>query len=76
MTCESLSRQALIFNRRQTQHKGSVEIGAASLPHTAQGAGRRGVSAWRESLACSRISLETIVAGTGFFFIPTFQDRA
>jgi hypothetical protein len=34
--CESESRQALSFNRRQTQHRFSVELGAHSLLHTVQ----------------------------------------
>ena len=36
-----MSRQALIFKRRHTQQRPSVEFGAPSPPHTMQFAGRR-----------------------------------
>lgn len=36
IACESLSRQALIFSRRQTQQRFSSENGATSDPHTMQ----------------------------------------
>src|ERR1700722_14684902 len=51
-----MSRQALIFNRRHTQHKGSPgppEVSAAQTEHF-PGFFRRSVTI--DSLACSRIS--------------------
>lgn len=34
--CRSVSRHALSFKRRQTQHKPSVELGAQGSPQTVQ----------------------------------------
>jgi hypothetical protein len=45
----SISRQAEIFRRRQTQHNSSVENGATSAPQTTQGAAFFGVFAARET---------------------------
>ncbi|MCC6539845.1 MAG: hypothetical protein IT162_20020 [Bryobacterales bacterium] len=75
----SLSRQALIFRRRQTQQSFSVEIAEQALPQTVHLAGAAVTAAWRSlsvvsdeaRLALSRISGETTgtAAGNGFFFI-------
>jgi hypothetical protein len=42
---ESVSRQALIFSRRQTQQSSSVENGATSSPQTTQRPGLRAAGA-------------------------------
>ena len=51
-----MSRQALIFRRRQTQHKGSPEPSEVSAPQTEHFAGFLRLSVASDRLACSRIS--------------------
>ncbi len=61
--CESLSRHALSFKRRHTQHNPSVDAAEHSPPHTTHGAGLRGRSESSEArLACCRISSDTTVS--------------
>jgi hypothetical protein len=57
--CESVSRHALIFNRRHTQHKPSVEFGAHSVPQTVHLAMRGAFSASDSRFASSKISFGT-----------------
>jgi hypothetical protein len=57
--CESESRQALIFNRRHTQHRPSVEFGAHSVPHTVHLATRGAFSGSNARRASSRICFGT-----------------
>jgi len=69
----SESRQALIFNRRHTQHNWSLDVVEQSLPQTVHLATRRALSVGAEEarLASSRISCAITGSGTGgcFFFI-------
>jgi hypothetical protein len=51
-----LSRQALIFKRRQTQHNGSPVPSEVSAPHTEHFPDFLRLSDMSDRLACSRIS--------------------
>jgi len=53
MACWSESRQALIFKRRQTQHKPSAELGAHEEPQTTHFVSRFNLSVWSVCLALS-----------------------
>src|SRR3954467_8910380 len=60
----SVSRQALSFRRRHTQHRPSLELGAHSLLHTTQWAGLMRSSSIAR-LACSMIASGTTDSLTG-----------
>ena len=64
-----MSRQALIFRRRQTQHSGSSEPSVVSDPHTEHlHAGFFTLSAETDWRASSNISAGTTCSGFGFTF--------
>ena len=66
--CCSISRQALIFSRRQTQHKGSAATMVVSAPQTEHLTALVRRSGEIARLACSRISAGTSVSGFGCAF--------
>ncbi len=74
----SLSRHALSFKRRHTQHKPSFELGAHSLPQTVHRLGFLKRSDSIDSRACSRRTSGTIDSpngvadgGCGRFFLTS-----
>ena len=75
--CWSLSRHALIFRRRQTQHNPSAEFGEQAEPQTTHFVVRFSVSASSEPVACSRMRLSiTGSDGGGFRFIYQLRYHA
>jgi hypothetical protein len=75
--CWSVSRQALIFKRRQTQQRSSSAgwgpvSGVQEAPHTAHRFAAMGRSPSTDFLAISNISGEIIGSAIGFFFILVF----
>jgi hypothetical protein len=67
--CCSISRQALILRRRQTQHSGSATPVAVSAPQTEHRTAFFNPSGEIDRFACSRISGE--ITGSGF--VCTFR---
>jgi len=69
--CCSISRQALILRRRQTQQSGSLDTVEVSAPQTEQTGGFLSRSGEKARFACSRISGDTTTSGLicGFRFI-------
>src|ERR1022692_2014602 len=61
--CCSISRQALILRRRQTQQRGSLATVEVSAPQTEQIAGFFRRSGENARFACSRISGGTTISG-------------
>jgi hypothetical protein len=61
----SLSRHALSFKRRHTQHRPSFELGAHSLAQTVHRRGFLKRSDSIDSLACSRRTSGTIGSARG-----------
>ena len=66
--CCSMSRQALILRRRQTQQSGSEPVPGASAPHTVHLESFFNRSGKAERLACSRSSAGTMGATFGWIF--------
>ena len=58
-----MSRQALIFRRRQTQHSPSAEFGGHAEPHTTHWEERFSLSVSRPLVALSRMRLSTTRSG-------------
>lgn len=77
-SCWSESRHALIFKRRQTQHRSSSLLacgavnGVEAAPQTAHRLETTGRSTSIDLLAISRIRGEMIGSAAGFFFISAF----
>ena len=73
-SASSISRQALILRRRQTQQSGSPEALAVSPPHTEHFAGFFNRTGEMERFACSRISGGTTGSAFGCNFrLMTFS---
>lgn len=66
--CCSMSRQALILRRRQTQQSGSEPVPGASAPHTVHLESFFNRSGKAERLACSRSSAGTMGATFAWIF--------
>jgi hypothetical protein len=66
-----MSRQALIFSRRHTQHRSSCDEGLPGEPQTTQREGGLALSGTIEALAFAKISLGTTGSnlGAGFRFV-------
>jgi hypothetical protein len=65
----SISRHALIFKRRQTQHKSSLAVAGVSAPQTEHFESFLSLSVLKDSFACSSISAAITASTLGCIFL-------